>query len=255
MKESGWVHSAKPLKLEVFMAIRIISANRFVKVICITIVLAFPVSSVNATDFGFSGMQIVGIDNLVAKALNLPKPEGVLVIDVVLGGPADMARIKRGDLITHFDDIKIDTFDRIINVVTKTRPGQKASIKVRRGGQDLKFTLELGSKPASWAVNKNEVLSFTKIGLTLASITQKIRKRFNIPWGTVGVLVTLIDPAVADIMLLRRGDVIVQVNQSDVWQPGQIKEHYDNAKAAGRSHLLMLVERIEGFHYMMLPVK
>ena len=89
----------------------------------------------------------------------------------------------------------------------------------------------------------------------MVSITPDIRKKFNIPWGSIGVLVTMIDPAFASRMLLRRGDIIVQVNQFDVWRPDQIKEHYNEAKAAGRSHLLILIERVEGFSYMMLPVK
>ena len=223
--------------------------------ICIALGVTISSISNSSADFGFSGMQIVGIDAAVAKALKLPKPEGVMVTDVVLGGPADTARVRRGDLITHFDNKKIDTFNSLINIVTKTRPGQKVSVTVRRKGQNFQLSLTLGSKPASWSVEKKEVISFSKIGLTLASITPKIRKSFKIPWGTVGVLVTLIDQAVVDRMLLRPGDVIVQVNQSDVWRPNQIKNYYDEAKAGGRSHLLILIERTKGFHYMMLPVK
>jgi hypothetical protein len=30
---------------------------------------------------------------------------------------------------------------------------------------------------------------------------------------------------------------------------------YNAAKAAGRKELLLLVERIDGFHYMLLPVR
>ena len=178
-----------------------------------------------------------------------------MVTDLVLGGPADRARLKRGDIITHFNNIKIDNFDRLISLVTKTQPGQMVFVKARRKGKVVKFNLKLGSKPESWTVSEREVLSFTKIGVTLASITPKIRKRFKIPWGSIGVLVTLINPELAHRMKLRRGDLIVQVNQFDVWYPKQIKQHYDTAKAAGRTHLLILIERTEGFRYMMLPVK
>lgn len=71
----------------------------------------------------------------------------------------------------------------------------------------------------------------------------------------MGVLVTLIDPAFASRMLLQRGDVIVQINQKDVWLPSQIKTAYDAAKAAKQPQLLMLIERADGFRFMMLPVK
>ncbi|MDD9877659.1 MAG: hypothetical protein OXR84_09500, partial [Magnetovibrio sp.] len=116
-------------------------------------------------------------------------------------------------------------------------------------------SMKLGTKPASWKVVKGAVINFPASGITLAAITQKIRKRFNIRWGTVGVLVTLIDPNFASRMLLERGDVIVQINQKDVWLPGQVKAAYDAAKEKQQQQLLMLIERADGFRYMMLPVK
>ena len=237
------------------MGISIIKTTRRLFMIYLTIGFSALSTTVYGADFGFSGMQVQGIDRVIAKALNLQKAVGVIVRDVALGGPADIATIKRGDVITHFNDTEIDNFKRLVTLVIKTRPGQTVPVKVKRKGQTLEFSLKLIIKPDAWRVNKREVINLTSIGLTMVSITPDIRKKFNIPWGSIGVLVTMIDPAFASRMLLRRGDVIVQVNQFDVWRPDQIKEHYKEAKAAGRSHLLILIERVEGFSYMMLPVK
>ncbi|MBT6093922.1 MAG: hypothetical protein HOH04_03515 [Rhodospirillaceae bacterium] len=110
-------------------------------------------------------------------------------------------------------------------------------------------------KPPSWKVSKGAVIAFTEIGITLAAVTPKIRKRFDIRWGSIGVLVTLIDPDFVGRMLLKRGDMIVQINQKPVWQPQQIRDAYDAAKKDGRKQLLMLVERVNGYEFMMLPVK
>ena len=240
---------------EVFIGIGLKRMCRWLLVICVAIAVAVPWKNASAAEFGFSGMHVQGVNDAIAKALSLPKPEGVLVIDVALGGAADVARIKRGDRITHFNGAKIDTFKRLVSVVTKTRPGQNVEVKIQRKRRTLDLKMKLGSKPASWKVAQGAVINLTAIGLTLASITPRIRERFNLRWGSVGVLVTLIDPAFADRMLLRRGDVIVQINQSDVWRPDQIKQQYDAAKRAGRAQLLMLIERTDGFRYMMLPVK
>ena len=92
-------------------------------------------------------------------------------------------------------------------------------------------------------------------GLTLAAITPKIRKRFNLRWGAVGVLVTLIDPEHAQRTVMKRGDVIVQVNQKDVWLPNQVITAYQDAKAAKRDRLLLLVERLGAYEFMLLPVR
>ncbi len=208
-----------------------------------------------AAEFGFSGMHVQGVNEAIAKALGLRKPDGVMVMDVALGGPADFAGIKRGDRITRFGNTHIDTFKRLVKVVTGTKPKQVVDVEVERRKRKLKFKLKLGYKPAPWKVSKGSVINFSAIGITVAAITKKIRQRFNIRWGSVGVLVTLIDPAFAERMLLKRGDVIVQINQNDVWKPEQIKRYYDAAKESKTAQLLMLIERPDGFRYMMLPVK
>lgn len=208
-----------------------------------------------AAEFGFSGMHVQGMKPAIAEALGLEKAEGVLVRDVALGGPADKAGVMRGDLIVKFDGVAIDTFKRLVGVVTKTEPDQKIAVVVKRAAGDKTLDLTLGRKPPSWKVDKGSVIAFTEIGITLAAVTPKIRQRFNIRWGSIGVLVTLIDPNFANRMVLERGDMIVQINQKPVWLPRQIRAAYDEAKAAGRKQLLMLVERVGGFEFMMLPVK
>jgi len=208
-----------------------------------------------AAEFGFSGMHVQGMKPAIAEALGMKKDEGVLVRDVMLGGPADKAGVQRGDLIVEFDGVKIDTFKRLVGVVTKTKPAQRVELRVRRAEGEEKLNMTLGLKPPSWEVATGSVIAFSEIGITLAAVTPKIRKRFEIRWGSLGVLVTLVDPAFVNRMLLRRGDMIVQINQKPVWLPQQIRDAYDEAKSAGRKQLLMLVERTSGFEFMMLPVK
>ena len=89
---------------------------------------------------------------------------------------------------------------------------------------------------------------------TLASLTKKLRKGFGLRWGSIGVVVTLVDPDRTDIGL-RRGDLIVQVNPTDVWLPQHLVAEYKAAKKAGRKELLLLVERVNGYRFMLLPVR
>ncbi len=82
----------------------------------------------------------------------------------------------------------------------------------------------------------------------MASLTQKLRKGFGLRWGSIGIVVTLVDPDRTDIGL-RRGDLIVQVNQKDVWLPDQLIAEYKAAKKAGRKELLLLVARVNGCRF------
>jgi len=222
-----------------------------------TVVLALVFGSIASAQAepGFSGMQLQGVGERIAKALGMEKPMGVLIRDVAVGEAAAKAGLERGDLIVEFADRKIDTFDSLIKAATKTSVGQTVEVEVLRGGKKVEVKMTLGRKPPTWKIANGAVANLPDAGLTLAAITPNIRKRFNLRWGAVGVLVTLIDPEHAQRTIIKRGDVIVQVNQKDVWLPSQIVTAYQDAKTAKRDRLLLLVERLGAYEFMLLPVR
>ncbi len=216
-------------------------------------VLSAPAGA-EAAESGFIGMQVQGMSLQTATALGLKSTDGVLVRDVALGGASDKAGFKRGDLILKFGGKKIDSFATMVKAAQATHPGQKVKVDIRRQGKPMTLTLTLGNWTAPWRITKSAVVSLPASGLTLSSLTKKLRKGFGLRWGSIGVVVTLVDPDRADIGL-RRGDLILQINQKEVWLPDQVVAAYKAAKKAGRKELLLLVERVNGFRFMALPVK
>ena len=100
----------------------------------------------------------------LAKALKLPEEEGVLVNEVVKGGPADEAGIKGGDtsatiegasfrlggdVITEIDGKKISGIEDVINAVNAASPGDKLELTVDRDGKSQTIDVTLGVRPAS----------------------------------------------------------------------------------------------------------
>jgi S1-C subfamily serine protease len=100
----------------------------------------------------------------LAKALKLPEEEGVLVNEVVKGGPADQAGLKGGntsatiegasfrlggDVITEVDGKKISGMEEVINAVNAASAGDKMELTVDRDGETKKITVTLGVRPAS----------------------------------------------------------------------------------------------------------
>jgi S1-C subfamily serine protease len=70
-------------------------------------------------------------------------PQGVGVVDVVPGGPADMAGIRAGDVILAVNKVKTPTADALGTVLAQLKPGQQVPVTVDRAGKqmDLKVTL------------------------------------------------------------------------------------------------------------------
>lgn len=203
---------------------------------------------------GFLGMQVQGISSRIAGALGLQDVAGVLVRDISLDGPASNAGIRRGDLIVKFDGVAIDTFERLVQTAGKLKAGAEVKIEVVRRAERLPITMTLSSWPKGWQIENSSFAAQPELGITLAALTQTLRDRMGIRWGTTGVVVTVSNDQFAGVTPLRRGDVIVQVNQNDVWDPKQFLEAYQAAKNENKPSLLILVERTDGFKYLLQPI-
>jgi len=208
-----------------------------------------------AGEAAFVGMQVQGISQDVAAAIGIDKPEGVLVRDVALGGPADMSGIHRGDMIVSFAGKEIDTFETLVAKVRELEAGDKVPITVLRQGKSLKLVMQTVKWTAAWQVKSGIFASLPQIGLTLTALTPKVRDRFGIRWGSTGVVITLIDPEKATNLDLQRGEIIHQVNQKDIWDPNDLVKMYIEAKGQGRKSLLLLVEGTGGYRFSILRVK
>ncbi len=100
----------------------------------------------------------------LAKALNLPVEEGVLVQEVVPGGPAEDAGVEGGDTSATIDgaefelggDIIVEvngeptsSIGEVIDLVNEAEPGDKMRLTVRRGKETKTITVTLGQRPDS----------------------------------------------------------------------------------------------------------
>ncbi len=212
-----------------------------------------------AAEPGFTGLQVQGITPEIAEALGQGENKGVLVRDIELGGPAAAAGFERSDLIVEFNGVAINSFESLLSAVGGIHAGQNVAVLVMRRGTPVKLTIKASKRPKSRSIVKGLFATIPGVGLTLAAITEKVRKTFGLRWSTVGVIVTIVDKANAKGSDLKRGEVIVQVNQDYVWEPSQVIEKYREAKARGAKSMLLLIEgntgRRNGFHFSALPVR
>jgi putative serine protease PepD len=111
----------------------------------------------------YLGLSGGDITPSIAQALNLPVQQGVLIEQVLNGGPADDAGIKGatgqatiggqtvpigGDIITKVDGKQISGMDEVISAVNEHKPGDELTLTVWRDGQQRDVTVKLGDRPA-----------------------------------------------------------------------------------------------------------
>jgi len=100
----------------------------------------------------------------LAEALKLPVDSGVLINEVVEGGPADKAGIEGGDssatieganirvggdIVVAVDGKDVDGMEEVIDAVDAAEPGDEMKLTVRRGDKTETVTVTLGVRPAS----------------------------------------------------------------------------------------------------------
>jgi serine protease Do len=207
-----------------------------------------------AAEPGFIGMQVQGMSAKVSAALGVKSTKGVLVRDIALQGPAAKAGFLRGDMIIAFNGEEVSTFEGMVKIVRTIKPGQNVAATVLRMGKKKTLTIKAERWIDSWKIKNGSFVNIPERGLTMAALTPKVRERFGIRWGSTGVVITLLDREKTKGLDLRRGDIIRQVDQREVWLPSQVWDMYIKAKEKKRPSLLLLVEGIEGFRFSILKI-
>ncbi|HUP56479.1 MAG TPA: trypsin-like peptidase domain-containing protein [Bdellovibrionota bacterium] len=77
----------------------------------------------------------------------LPASKGVLVVNVVEGGPADRAGLQQGDIIAEMDGTEVKEPNDVERRLAKHRPTEGAKVKVLRGKRALEVNMKLEELP------------------------------------------------------------------------------------------------------------
>lgn len=91
----------------------------------------------------FFGIQPAQLTTQIAEQLGLAQASGVVVLDVVAGGPAARAGLKPGDVITAIDGTQVETVEGFLATLRPHQPGEVVTAMLARDGrqQDVKVTL------------------------------------------------------------------------------------------------------------------
>jgi serine protease Do len=78
---------------------------------------------------------------------NLPVGKGVIVYNLVEGGPADEAGVRQGDIIVAFEGTATEEPNDLERALYRQKPKDKVTLKVRRGRRSLDVEMRLQELP------------------------------------------------------------------------------------------------------------
>lgn len=96
---------------------------------------------------GWIGVEPQDVTDQLARTLDLPHPEGVVIIGVLRKGPADEAGVRPGDVVLDVAGKPVVNTGQLLNAVAALKPGSEAAIKVLRGGKATTLQVRIGTRP------------------------------------------------------------------------------------------------------------
>ncbi|MCL5743748.1 MAG: Do family serine endopeptidase, partial [Acidobacteria bacterium] len=193
---------------------------------------------------GYLGVAVQTLGPSLAKAFNVSQAHGALVSDVEPGSPAERAGLKRGDIITALNGQQVDDARALSLDVAKTAPGTVVTLTVSQNGAKKQVPVTLGelpTKPETTAAAPPAPVTNTLQGISVQTLTPEIASDLGLPSNTAGVVITDIAPTSAAAGIgLKRGDVIMEVNQHPVRNDG---EFVQQMRQADTKPALLLINR------------
>ena len=173
---------------------------------------------------GRIGVVIQPVTKDLAESFGMAKAAGALVSSVEKGSPAEKGGIEAGDVILKFDGKPVASSEDLPRLVGATKPGTKAAVQLMRNKATKDVSVVVGEMPdetrnaqrqqrRGQPGGKPPVEAVTRLGMTLSEPTAQQREQLGIAGG---VLVEDVAQGAAARAGIRKGDVILAVNNQDV---------------------------------------
>lgn len=211
-------------------------------------------SEFGETRRGWLGVNVQAVTADMAEALGLSAPRGAIVSRVDPDGPAFTAGLERGDLILAFNGEAVPDDRRLPRMVADTAIGTRVDVDILRRGEPMTLRVEVARLAESEAAPARPVgadeditpqgpSARTVFGLTLAPITDALRRVHRLHPDARGLVVTAVEPGSDAAGKVRVGDVVEEIAWTQVSSVEEAREIARAAAGASGSPVLFSLNR------------
>ncbi len=204
---------------------------------------------------GWLGVAIQDITDDLAASFGVKEREGVLLADVMQGGPAERAGLRPGDVVVEFGGAPIKEVPDLQRRVARVTPGRATRVTVVRDGKRVPLTVTVGEMPSEQpAPTADEDVE--GLGLQVEPLRGDAAQRLDRPFLQGLLVVDVAGGSAAERAGLRRGDVILEVERQSVGdgeslaralaagKPGEGALLYIHRPGEGGRKQFLLLERL-----------
>ncbi len=200
---------------------------------------------------GWIGVRAQDLTPNIADALGAPVPYGAIVVGLDPGEPAAKAGLRVGDVILKFGRQAPRDARALARTVAATAIGSVVPVVIWRDGRQATLTATVAEWPREQAASGKAAAKLAPpshidapdLGLKTAAISEQMRTKYKLAPAAAGVVITGVAPGTsADEAGIAAGDVIARVQQVAVTAPEEVQAQLDQARAANRRHVAVLVQ-------------
>ena len=198
---------------------------------------------------GWLGADLANVTPDIALAWGMAKPNGVVIVSVPAGTAAAEAGLLPGDIIVRIGTSEVTSARTVYRAFGGAPIGGKLDLTVERQAQRMLIPTSVGEAPRSITDPPAEEPLPAEIkadqrrdlGLTLARVTDKLRKDLKIASPRDGLVVTAVAPnSVAALGGIHVGSLIIAVQQFPATTPEAFLERLDEARKLGRRRVFLV---------------
>jgi serine protease Do len=209
---------------------------------------------------GFLGVYTEEITKDNVSQYGLRDARGVGITEVVKDSPAEKAGLRKGDVITRFDNEAVNSVRQLNRLVSEVAPDHKVTLAISRGGSEQELSVAMGKRPGfTSTLRKGTIPHFPgvegfpgielmpgiegdsdrlifalgnhrRIGVATTQLTKQLADYFGVTDGK-GVLVTSVsENSPAAKAGIKAGDVITAVDGEKVEASGDLSRAISKQK-------------------------
>lgn len=213
---------------------------------------------------GYVGVGIQNLSREQIEALGLPAAfTGALVGEVTAGGPAEAGGVQVGDIVTRLNGEAVRDRTDLTRRIGQVRPGDTVRLEVLRDGRRQNLSIrvrarppesELNARPDENAENPSaqELAGAPVGGLSVAPMSDALRRRYAIPATVDGLVVTTAE-TIGELNF-RPGYVITRSGSGPIRTPAELQAAIDAARRANRPGVFLIVWTPQGNAPIVLPL-
>jgi len=197
-----------------------------------------------AVQRGLLGIASQDLTAELAEAFDLPSRRGAVVVNIQAGSPAELAGLRRGDVIIGVNDHPIRRSQELRNALGVLTVGDAVNVDILRDGSELTISTKLGARVQPRVVDAATLEARLSGARFVDFDTGRTQTGHR-----VGVLVMAVASGSAAWRYgLRKGDVVVAVNRKPIRNLAEFKQA---VSSSGRA-LMLKTQRGRGSVFILI---